>query len=105
MCMCKSPNTSSSQSPVGVQESKGFPLLKLPEAMQRLILAHIPLRELARMACLSKELRAVYRDRTRDRDAAVTAVLESHFPAEFREGLTPAQTALPNDLVVVPPVR
>jgi hypothetical protein len=88
-----------------VQGLTGFPLLKLPEEMQRLILAHVPLRELARLACLSKELRAVYRDRTRDRDAAVTALLESHFPAGFREGLTPEQTALPNDLIVDPPVR
>jgi hypothetical protein len=103
--VCNNPNTSSSQSPVGVQESKGFPLLQLPEEMQRLILGHIPLRELARMACLSKDLRAAYRDRTRDRDAAVTAVLESHFTAEFRAALTPVQTALPNDLIVVPSVR
>jgi hypothetical protein len=90
---------------VGVQQDKGFPLLDLPEEMQRLILGHIPLRELARTACLSTALRATYRDRTQDRDAGITAVLESHFTAEFREGLTPAQTALPYDLIVDPPVR
>ncbi len=73
--------------------------------MQRLIVGHVPLRELARLACLGKKLRSAYEDRTGDRDAAVAKLLESHFTAEFREGLSPADRALPNDLVVEPPVR
>jgi hypothetical protein len=73
--------------------------------MQRLILGYVPLRDLARLACLCKDLRTPYGERVKERDAAVTTVLESHFTAEFREGLTPAHTALPYDLVVDPPVR
>ncbi len=82
-----------------------FPLLQLPAEMQSLILGYVSLRDLARLACLNRELRAAYGERVEERDAAVTSVLESHFTAEFREGLTPAQTALPYDLVVDPPVR
>jgi hypothetical protein len=80
-------------------------LLELPFDMQRVILGYVPLRDLARLACLCKDLRTPYWDRTQERDAAVANALESHFPANFREGLTPAQTALPHDLIVDPPVR
>jgi hypothetical protein len=82
-----------------------FPFLQLPADMQSLILEYVSLRDLARLACLSKPLRAAYKDRVRTRDAAVTSVLESHFTAEFRDGLNPAQTSFPYDLVVDPPVR
>ncbi len=94
-----------SQTLVVVQDSKGFPILELPLDVQRLIFRNVPLRDLARLACLSKDLRAAYRDRTAVRNATVAKVLGSHFTAEFREGLTPAQTALPSDLIVDPPVR
>jgi hypothetical protein len=77
----------------------------MPADLQRLILGMVPLRTLAQMACLSKELRAVYWRRAGDRDAAVAAHVESHFTAEFREGLSLTQTALPRDLIVHPPVR
>ncbi len=90
---------------MGVKVSEGCPLLELPDDMQRLIVGHVPLREVTRLACLSKKLRTAYEDRTGDRDAAVAQLLESRFTAEFREGLSPADTALPNDLVVEPPVR
>jgi hypothetical protein len=90
---------------VGAGTTDVFALLKLPLDMQRVILGYVPLRDLARLACLCKDLRTPYRDRTQERDAAVTDALESHFTAEFRDGLTPAQTALPHDLIVDPPVR
>jgi hypothetical protein len=47
----------------------------------------------------------MYLDRVRERDAAVAARLQSYFTAEFRAGLSLAQTALPRDLIVYPPVR
>jgi hypothetical protein len=89
----------------GPGTADAFPFLSLPGDMQRLVLEYVPLRDLARLACVSKHLHAAYRDRTQERDAAVTALLESHFTPEFRARLTPAQTALPYDLIVDPPVR
>jgi hypothetical protein len=89
----------------GPWTAEAFPFLELPGEMQRLILGYVSLWELARLACLCKDLRTAYEERVGMRDAAVAGLLESHFTAEFREGLTPAQTALPYDLVVDPPVR
>lgn len=82
-----------------------FPLLKLPGDLQRVILSYVPFREMAQLACSRKELRTVYLDRIRDRDAEVAARLESGFTAEFREGISLSETALPMDLIVYPPVR
>jgi hypothetical protein len=90
---------------VGPGAAEVFPLLKLPGDMQRLVLGYVPLREFACLACLSKHFRTAYEGRVSTRDTAVAGLLESHFPAEFRAGLTPAQTALPYDLIVNPPVR
>jgi hypothetical protein len=90
---------------VGVKEIEVCLLFDLPADMQRVILGYVPLADLARLACLSKELRTAYVERVTKRDTAVTALLESHFLRAFRKGLTPAQTALPRDLVVHPPVR
>jgi hypothetical protein len=73
--------------------------------MQRAILGCVPLRDLARLACLCKDLRTPYQDRHWERDTAVAKALGCHFTAEFREALTPSQTALPHDLIVDPPVR
>jgi hypothetical protein len=80
-------------------------LLDLPEDLQRLILRMVPLREMARLACLSTRLRSVYLDRVKERDAAVAGLQKSHFTAGFSEGLFSAETALPRDLVVIPQVR
>ncbi len=90
---------------MGVKDADVFPLFELPADMQRVILGYLPLVDLARLARLNKELRIACVERVTKRDAAVTALLESHFPPAFREGLTPAHTALPRDLVVHPPVR
>ncbi len=95
--------------PLNIQHVDGkqgevFPLFDLPADMQRLVLGYVPLADLARLACLTKQLRTAYVDRVTKRDTAVTARLGSHFTPAFREGLTPAQTALPRDLVVDPPV-
>jgi hypothetical protein len=81
-----------------------FPLLDLPAEMQRLVLGYLPLTDLARLACLNKELRAAYGERVTKRDTAVAALLQSQFTAKFRQGLSPAQTALPRDLVAHPQV-
>jgi hypothetical protein len=72
--------------------------------MQSVILGYVPLADLARLACLSKQLRPAYVERVTKRDAVVTALLETHFTPAFREGLLPAQTALPRDLIVQPQV-
>jgi hypothetical protein len=81
-----------------------FPLLDLPAEMQGLVLGYLPLADLARLACLNKELRAAYGERVTKRDTAVAALLQSQFTAKFRQGLSPAQTALPRDLVAHPQV-
>jgi hypothetical protein len=77
----------------------------MPEDLQRLILGLVPLRKLAQMACLNKQIRTVYWQRVIGRDAAIAAHLDSHFTAQFREGLSSMQTALPRDLVLHPQVR
>jgi hypothetical protein len=90
---------------VGVMVLATCHLLDLPEDLQRLILRKVPLRESAQVACLGTRLRTVYLDRVKERDAAVAGLLESHFTAEFREGLSSAEIALPRDLIVDPQVR
>jgi hypothetical protein len=90
---------------VVVQESKLFTILDLPPDMQRVILGPLPLRQLVQLACLSKGLRNMCLERVQQRDAVVAARLESDFTTEFRQGLRPADTSLPQDLLVEPPVR
>jgi hypothetical protein len=68
-------------------------------------MAYVPLRNLAQLACLCKAFRALYLERVMEREEVVSGLLETHFTAEFREGLYPAETALPRDLIVDPPVR
>jgi hypothetical protein len=87
-----------------VKQAKVFSLLDMPADMQRVILGYVPLSDFARLACVSKELRTAYVERVTERDATVTAMLQSHFTAGFREGLSPAQTVLPWDLIVSPQV-
>jgi hypothetical protein len=89
----------------GVNQVEGVSLSNLPADMQRVILGYLPLVDLARLACVNNELRTAYVDRVTERDTAVAALLESHFTAEFREGLSPTQRALPYDLIVLPQVR
>jgi hypothetical protein len=74
----------------------------VPRVHQRRIveMADIPLRELAQLACLCKDIHALYLERVQERDAHVANLLVSYFRADFREGLTSAQTALPRDLIV-----
>jgi hypothetical protein len=86
------------------KEANLFPALELPEDMQSIVLGYLPLADLARLACLSKELRMAYVERVTKRDTAVAALIDTHFTAKFREGLSLAQTALPNDLVMHPQV-
>jgi hypothetical protein len=89
---------------VDVKEVEVFPFPDLPLELQWQILGRLSFRELAQLACLSKQLRAFCMDRVRERDRVVADHLESDFTPEFREGLSPAQTALPRDLVVDPQV-
>jgi hypothetical protein len=78
--------------------------LELPEDIQSVLLGYLPLADLAQLACLRKELRTAYGERVMKRDTAVAALLDTHFTADFREGLTPAHTALPMDLAMQPQV-
>jgi hypothetical protein len=80
-------------------------LLELPPEMQRLVYEKVALRDLARLACVSKDIHAAYLERVDARDVIVADHLERHFTPEFRDGLSPSQTALPCDLIVHPPVR
>jgi hypothetical protein len=82
-----------------------YPFTNLPPDIQSRILAYVPLRNLAQVASLCKGFRALYLERVMEREEVVSGLLESHFTAEFREGLYPADTALPRDLIVDPPVR
>ncbi len=77
----------------------------LPALCKELVLALLPLRKLAELACMSKEFRNVYIDLVKERNDVVEARLQSDFPAAFRNGLLPADTALPRDQIVDPPVR
>ncbi len=81
-----------------------MPLLAFPTDLQRHILGLVPLRSMAQLACLNKELRNVYLDRVKQRDAVLVDLLGSHFTPESREGLCRAHLALPRDLIVDPPV-
>jgi hypothetical protein len=90
---------------VGVMVLATSHLLDLPADLQRLILQTVPLREMARLACLSTGLRSAYLDRVKERDAAIAALRKSHFTAGFSDGLSSAETALPRDLIVLPQVR
>lgn len=71
----------------------------LPGDVQGLILGYLPLRDLAQWACWSRRARPVYLERIRERDELVADLLQSHFTAQFREGLFPTQMALPRDLI------
>jgi hypothetical protein len=88
-----------------VKAVAGFPFLDLSEDLQRRVLASVPLRQWAQLACMKKSLRILYSERVRERDQAVAARLGSDLAAESREGLASAQTSLPRDLIVEPPVR
>jgi hypothetical protein len=83
----------------------GGPLLNIPSELHRLILEYLPLLTLARLASTSKDFWAAYWGRVQERDRVVATRVKSDFTAEFREGLSPADTALPRDLHVDPPVR
>lgn len=83
----------------------GMSFPDLPRDLQRLILGYLPLQDLAKVACCSRRARAAYLERIRERDEVVADRLRSDFTAEFREGLFPAQLALPRDLIVTPAVR
>ncbi len=89
----------------GAQVVTVFAFLDLPEDLQRRVLVYVPLRQWAQLACMRKSLRATYSERVRERDVAVAARLRSDFRAESCEGLANAQTSLPHDLIVEPPVR
>ncbi len=69
---------------MGVQASEVFSIVELPPDMQRLTMGLLPLRQLAQLGCLSKELRSLYLERVEQRDAIIVARLETHFTAEFR---------------------
>jgi hypothetical protein len=89
----------------GKNLSLTYSLVDLPLHLQRLIVESVPLRTLAQMACLNKDLRALYLERVDKRDTIVAELLNSQFTAEFRRGLSPDAIALPLDLIVDPPVR
>jgi hypothetical protein len=93
------------QAGVRVMELSVIPFFDLPLDLQRLVLGRVPLRALAKVAWLNKQLCKVYLDRVKVRDASVASLLQSHFTAAFRDGLLVMETALPRDLIVDPQVR
>jgi hypothetical protein len=77
-----------------------FPISDLHPDLQGYILGMLPLRKLAQIAHLSNAVHKMYLERVKERDAHVADLMETYFTAEFREGLSPADTRLPRDLVV-----
>jgi hypothetical protein len=77
-----------------------FPVSDLHPDLQGHILEMLPLRKLAQIAPLSKRVHKMYLERVKERDAHVEDLIETYFTPEFREGLSPAETRLPMDLIV-----
>jgi hypothetical protein len=80
---------------VGVMEPSVIAFFDLPVDVQRLVLGRARLQALAKVACLNQQLCNVYLDRVEERDASVASLLQSHFTADFRDGLSVMETALP----------
>ncbi len=76
----------------------------LPPDIHEYILSLVTLAELAGLATLGKDLRAAYMERLNQREACIEACLAKDWPVEVTEGLSPADTAVPRDLIVSPPV-
>jgi hypothetical protein len=76
----------------------------VPLELQLLILADTPLAELARLATLCKPLRAVYRERLRERQACIEGRLAEGWPKDVTKEFSPEDMALPHDLIDSPPV-
>jgi hypothetical protein len=74
----------------------------MPIDLQLAILEYIPLAELARLATLSKGIRAAYKDRLQERQTCISAGLAQGWPEEVTEGLSAADIAVPRDFVVTP---
>jgi hypothetical protein len=72
--------------------------------MQLLILPHIPLDELARLATLSKGIREAYKERLKERETCIQEHLSGGWPTQVTDGFSKADMAVPRDLVVSPPV-
>jgi hypothetical protein len=85
----------------------GASFLDLSVEWQVEITRGIPLRDLAQLACISRDLRGVYARRVAQRDALTAVLVRTHFINQdrFQEGLTTDQTALPRDLIVQAQVR
>jgi hypothetical protein len=69
------------------------------------IFSYMPLADLARVAILGKAMRALYKQRLKEREACIEARLAQRWPAEVRQGLSAANMAVPRDLIDTPPVR
>ncbi len=72
--------------------------------MHNFILAGASLAELARLAILSKGMRAAYEERLKERKSCIQERLAEGWPAQFTQGLSEEDMAVPRDLVVSPPV-
>jgi hypothetical protein len=77
----------------------------VPLDVERIIMHDVPLAVLARLATLSKGFLALYRERLQERDDCIRGRLAQGWPAEVTEGLSPPDMAVPQDLVMRPPVR
>jgi hypothetical protein len=77
-----------------------FPNSDLHLDLQGHVLEMLPLRKLAQIAPLSKRVHKMYLERVKERDAQVADLIKTYFTPEFREGLSPAETRLPRDLIV-----
>ncbi len=82
----------------------GLQWTDLPFDIQLAILADIPLAELARLATLSKGMRAAYEERLKERQSCIQERLAEGWLGLLSRQLSQADMAVPRDLVVSPPV-
>jgi hypothetical protein len=69
------------------------------------IFTYLQLADLARVAILGKAMRALYKERLKEREASIEARLAQDWPLWVKEGLSAANMAVPRDLIDTPPVR
>jgi hypothetical protein len=75
----------------------------MPLDIQLSVLAYVPLADLARLATLSKGMRAVYTERLQERETCIDARVDKA-PDDVIQRLAAVDIAVPRDLVVTPPV-
>jgi hypothetical protein len=83
---------------------RSFSWTDMPLDIHLHILGFIPFADLARLATVGKGMLALYKERLKERQSCIEARLSKGWPKEVTEGLSQADTAVPRDFIVSPPV-